>query len=484
MRDPVSYQRHAAPDSAALLDAETGEEWTYDDLDRAVERRAGRLWSLGLRPGDQLGVLADTAPEFARLVHAAWRIGAVFAPLNTRLPEAELRAQVERLSLAALVTDEPYTDRARAVADAPVISFPALAEAAPAEFVAEDPPLGSPRTMLFTSGTTGEPKAVVLTGRNLLASAVASAFRLGVLPDDRWYDPLSGYHMGGLAPIVRSALYGTCVVLPGEFDAEDARSHLHEHGITGVSLVPTMLSRLLDMGEFPDSLRFVLTGGAPTTPELIARCERRGVPIHPTYGMTETASQVATARPTEAFANPKRAGRPLAFTRVRALDGNEPLPTSEPGELVVSGPAVMTGYYDDPEANERVFGPHGFRTGDLGVVEEDGSIRVLGRVDDAVITGGENVHPAEVARVLRSHPRVAECAVVGLPDPEWGERVCALVVGEASEGEIRGFLEGRLAGYKRPKTIAFSDSLPRTASGTVDRGAVRETLSARSERLE
>ncbi|MCL7418487.1 MAG: AMP-binding protein, partial [Halalkalicoccus sp.] len=298
------------------------------------------------------------------------------------------------------------------------------------------------------------------------------------------YDPLTGYHMGGLAPIVRAALYGICLVLPGEFDADRAIEGLHEYDITGTSLVPTMLDRMLDAGEFPESLRFVLTGGAPTRPELIARCERRGVPIHPTYGMTETASQVATARPQEAFANPERAGRPLACIRVRAVDGNEPRPAGEPGELVVSGPTVMEGYHDDPETNERVFGPHGFHTGDLGVVEPDGSVRVLGRIDDAIITGGENVHPAEVARVLRSHPRVEDCAVVGLPDPEWGERVCALVVGEASAAEIREFCEERLAGYKRPKTVAVSDGLPRTASGTVDRGAVRELLAERSERIE
>ncbi|ADJ15048.1 class I adenylate-forming enzyme family protein [Halalkalicoccus jeotgali] len=483
MRDPVASQRHSGPDSTALLDAGADERWTYAELDRAVERTAGRLWALGVRPGDQLGVLADTGPDFARVVHATWRIGAVLVPLDTHLAERELRERLACVDLVALLAGRPHAERARSIAEVPVESLQASATE-PAEFVAEDPPPDAPRVMLFTSGTTGQPKAVVLTGRNLVSSAVASAFRLGVLPEDRWYDPLAGYHMGGLAPIVRSALYGTCVVLPDRFDAGRALSHLHDHEVTGVSVVPTMLDRLLDAGEFPESLRFALTGGAPTPPELIARCEERGVPIHPTYGMTETASQVATARPAEAYANPDRAGRPLAFTRVRALDGEEPLAPGEPGELVVSGPTVTTGYYGDPETTDRVFGPYGFRTGDLGVVEPDGSIRVLGRVDDAIITGGENVHPADVARILREHPDVEACAVVGLPDPEWGERVCALVVGEASEAALRAFCEGRLADYKRPKTIAFADSLPRTVSGTVDRETVRDRLAERSERLE
>jgi o-succinylbenzoate---CoA ligase len=305
-----------------------------------------------------------------------------------------------------------------------------------------------------------------------------------VLPDDRWYDPLPPYHMGGFAPIVRSALYGTCVVL-SEFDADRALAHLHSYGAAGVSLVPTMLDRLLDAGDLPDSLRFVLTGGAPTSRELIERCERREVPIHPTYGMTETASQVATVRPEEAFSHPERVGRPLSFTRVRAVDGDgEALPPGEPGELVVGGPTVASGYYGDSEATRASFGSEGYRTGDLGAIESDGSLRVIGRLDDAIITGGENVHPAEVATVLRSHPGVEEAAVVGLPDSEWGERVCALVVADGvTEGELRAFCEGRLAGYKRPKTIAFADALPRTASGTVDREAVRDHLRS-SDRLE
>lgn len=483
MRDPVSYQRHAAPESTALIDADSGEKRTYSDFDRAIERAAGRLWSLGVRPGDQLGVLADTSSNFARLVHAAWRIGAVLVPLNTRLSETELRDQVGRIDPTVILAVEASAERARAVGAVPVRSLAALAEESIVEFVAEDPPLDSPRAMLFTSGTTGEPKAVVLTARNLLASAVASAFRLGVLPDDCWYDPLAGYHMGGLAPIVRSGIYGTCVVLSGEFDAERALSHLHEYDATGVSLVPTMLKRMLDAGDLPDSLRFVLTGGAPTPPELVAHCERREVPIHPTYGMTETASQVATARPEEAFARPDRAGRPLPFTRVRAVDEDDVLPPGESGELVVSGPTVMEGYYGDREATERALGPRGYHTGDLGVVERDGAIRVIGRIDETIITGGENVSPTEVARTLRAHPAVEDCAVIGLPDPEWGERVAALVVAAgATATGLCEFCEGRLADYKRPKTIGFADTLPRTASGTIDRQAVRERLS--SERVE
>jgi o-succinylbenzoate---CoA ligase len=483
VRDLLGYQRYAAPNSVALIDADADERWTYAELDERVDRTAGWLRSLGIGAGDQLGVHLDGSPAFVALFHATWRIGAILVPLNTRLSDAELRAQVDRVDLDALV----HGGETFEIDDVPVRSIDGadpLSDERPVEGSSVDRPLDHPRAMLFTSGTTGEPKVVVLTARNLLSSAVASAFRIGVLPDDRWYDPLPPYHMGGLAPIVRSALYGTCVVL-GEFDADRALAHLHSYGATGVSLVPTMLDRLLDAGDLPDSLRFVLTGGAPTSRELIERCEHRDVPIHPTYGMTETTSQVATACPEEAFARPERVGRPLSFSRVRAVDGDgEALPPGEPGELVVKAPTVASGYYGDPESTRTAFGPEEYRTGDLGIVESDGSLRVIGRLDDAIITGGENVHPTEVATVLRSHPAVEDVAVVGLPDPEWGERVCALVVADGvTKGELRAFCEGRLAGYKRPKTVAFADALPRTASGTIDREAVRERLRS-SDRLE
>lgn len=478
VRDPLAYQRHTTPEGVALIDAETGEEWSYRGFNHEIEKTASRLWSLGVRPGDQIGLLIDTSPAFARLVHATWRIGGVLVPLNTRLSVMELEKQGKRIDLGALIYDESYAKRAdRAVEGTPSRSVSGLSLEPHAEFVADVPEFDSPRTMLFTSGTTGEPKAVVLTGRNLLASAVASAFRLGILPDDRWYDPLPGYHMGGLAPIVRSALYGTTVILESEFDAPRAIDHLALYEPTGVSLVPTMLDRMLEAGDLPDSLRFVLTGGAPVPEPLITRCERRNVPIHPTYGMTETTSQISTARPNEAFSSPKRVGRPLAFTRVRAVADGDPLPPGEPGELVVSGPTVMAGYYGDPETTDRAVGSHGYHTGDLGVVERDGSLRVIGRLDDTIITGGENVHPAAVSDVLRDHPAIEAVAVVGVSDPEWGERVAALVVSESeSEDGIREFCRTRLADYKRPKTIEFVDSLPRTASGTIDRQKVRELL--------
>ncbi|RBI63717.1 2-succinylbenzoate-CoA ligase [halophilic archaeon] len=489
MNDWLADRAAVSPDATALVEAADGTEWTYADLDAAVEETAAQLAALGLRPGDHLGALMETRPAAVRLVHAAMRLGCVLVPLNVRLARPELRRQVEVADLAALVSEAATDADARAVAgEVPVVSVdgdaesPALGAREPAAFEPATWERSDRQVILFTSGTTGDPKAVALTTGNLLASATASAVRLGVLPDDRWHCCLSTYHMGGLAPVLRSTLYGIAVVLQEGFDPDATLAALRERDATGVSLVPTMLRRLLDRGDLPDSLRFVLLGGAPACDDLVAECARRDVPVCPTYGMTETASQVATARPGEAFDHVGTVGRPLLWTDVTVVDGDgDPLPTGEAGELVVSGPTVMAGYYGNPDATAAAFGEHGLRTGDVGYRDEAGRVWVLNRRSDRIVTGGENVDPGEVVDALRDHPRVREAAVVGVADEEWGERVAALVVprgdgGDLSLADLREHCEGRLAGYKHPRLLATVGELPRTASGTVDREAVRERL--------
>jgi O-succinylbenzoic acid--CoA ligase len=367
-----------------------------------------------------------------------------------------------------------------------------------------------PLVLLFTSGTTGHPKAVRLSMGNVRASAVASAFRLGVLPNDRWLVTLSMHHMGGIAPVYRSTLYGTTVLLRREFDAGGAADDIADYRATGVSLVPTMLRRMLDSrGTLADSLRAVLVGGAPAPTELLERCRDYSIPVFPTYGMTEAGSQVATATPSEAFADPDTVGRPLLGTNVDVLtaDGDACAP-GDVGEFVVSGPTVVDGYYDDPAATAEAFDEHGLRTGDMGYLDGDGRFHVLNRRSDRIVTGGENVDPGEVADAIRAHDAVRDAAVVGVPSQEWGEAVAALVVpeddapgeragrdGDAPGDEagreeeedpldadaLRSFLRDRLAGYKLPWRVRFADELPRTVSGTVEREAVRERLAGNGD---
>ncbi|WIV66138.1 o-succinylbenzoate--CoA ligase [Natrialbaceae archaeon AArc-T1-2] len=492
-RDLLAHRARATPDRTAVIDASTDTTWTFREFDARVGGVAARLEEVvggGDRVDDRnvrLGVLMDTRVAFATVFFAAMRRGFTVVPLNVRETTPELRAKAGRTDLDVLVCERDTEALALEAADVPVVSADetdddVVDHLQPVADASADP-VSLERTdtqlLMFTSGTSGRPKAVRLTVGNLLASAVASAFRLGVDPDDRWLCCLPMYHMGGLAPVLRSTLYGTTVVIQRSFDPDGTAGAIDEHDVTGVSLVPTMLRRLLEADwSPPETLRFVLLGGAPASEALLERCRAAGVPVYPTYGMTETASQIATARPTDVDESPGTVGQPLAFTDVTIVDDSEPVGPGETGEIVVSGPTVTPGYLADDRTDD-AFDEYGLHTGDVGSRDDDGRLWVRNRVSDRIVTGGENVDPGEVVDALRAHPTVETAAVVGLPDEEWGERVAALVVPEDDSPELEELLahcDENIAGFKRPRTVGFAEALPRTASGTVDRDAVRERL--------
>lgn len=540
VRDWLSHRVVSSPDEAALVRAEDGESWTYTDLDRLVSETAGRLVAHGITEGDRLGVLTPPYVGTVGLVHAAMRIGATFVPLGPDLTGHELRERINRTDLSAVVCAEPTEDAALSavddVANTPVYSVDEpTTDAAEAVHAVEPEPVepvewgfSDHLCLLFTSGTTGDPKGVPLTAGNVYSSAVASAFKLGVEPDDRWLVSLSLHHMGGLAPVYRSVLYGTTLVLREGFHPGETADDIDAYDVTGVSLVPTMLTQMLDRrGTLSDSLRVVLLGGAPAPDDLLERCRDYSVPVYPTYGMTESASQIATATPTQTADRLGSVGRPLFGTDLTVVDGDgTPVDPGEPGEIVVNGPTVTPGYVD-PDApaqlDRSAFGEHGLHTGDVGRIDEDGYLYVLNRLDDRIISGGENVEPGEVLDALHAVPGVDEAAVVGLDDDVWGKRVAALLVAETDvvgttdtdddttddtddttvgdsdsdsntantptadedgpaavdDERLLSVLRTQIAGFKLPKTIAYADEIPRTVSGTVDREVVRETLQER-----
>ncbi|WP_313694927.1 o-succinylbenzoate--CoA ligase [Halorarum halobium] len=504
MRDWLAHRVAASPDAEALVSAATGRTWSFEQLDAAADEMVGRLAGLGAEPGDHLAVVMEPRTEYVTLVHAAMRLGLRLVPVGHRLTAAELRPRLDTAAATMVVCsadtepavvgatdgeDEAEGSTAGSDRAVPVVSLDesetdgvvrlrdATSEPAPGAAWSMDDPL----LMLFTSGTTGEPKLVVLTAGNVFASAVASAFRLGVSPDDRYMAALSFHHTGGLMPLYRAVLSGTSVVLRTEFDAGGVADDVREYDVTGISLVPTMLRRMLDArGTLADSLRCVLLGGAPASADLVGRCRHYSVPVHPTYGMTETASGITVARPAETTDRPETVGRPLFRTDLTVVDGDgEELPPGEVGEFVVDGPTVSPGYYGDPDATASSFEDGALHTGDAGYRDEDGYCYVLNRLDDRIITGGENVDPGEVVAALREHPAVQDAAVVGLPDEEWGERVAAAVVSadpDLDADTVRAFCRKRLADFKRPRTVALVPELRRTDTGTVDRSAVADLL--------
>ncbi|HSL83096.1 MAG TPA: AMP-binding protein, partial [Thermoanaerobaculia bacterium] len=323
------------------------------------------------------------------------------------------------------------------------------------------------------------------THGNHLASAAASAFNLGVRPDDDWLCPLPLAHGGGLAVLLRSLLYGTAVTLLDGFDPAAVAERLRSGAVTHASLVPTKLRRLLEAapGDEPPSsqtsprLRAVLLGGGPVEPDLVARALVRGLPVLGTYGMTETASQVATVPPEAAAWKPGAAGPPLPGAEIEVrTEAGEPAAPGETGEIHVRGPMVSA-------AAAEASGAAGgwLATGDLGRLDGDGFLWVEGRRDAEVVPGGENVSAREVEAVLRKHPAVADCAVVGLPDPEWGQVVAAAVVPRGPEAPpaadaLAAHCRKRLAPFKVPKRWHIVDELPRTPSGKPAAAEIRRLL--------
>jgi O-succinylbenzoic acid--CoA ligase len=408
-----------------------GDRIAVETVDRAVSyRELDRLAGAGARelsvaPGSTVAIALAPGIDFVVALHACLRAGAVAVPLDLRDP---LRAGM--LADAVAVIDRPLDCRAP--------SAPAVGRE-----------LDDPAVLVRTSGSSGEPKQVSLSYGNFLWSAIGSAVALGLDPRERWLCTLPLVHVGGLGIVLRSAIYGTTAVVHERFELADALEALMEREITLVSVVATTLSRLLDGGlSHPRALRCALAGGGPIAPALLERARTAGVGVSQTYGLSEACSQVATQAPGEGAPG---AGPPLFCTRIEiAADG----------EILVRGPTVSAGV------------PGGvLATGDLGELTADGSLRVLGRKSETIISGGENVSPSEVEAVLEEHPEVAEAAVYGVADERWGEAVHALVVarGPVGEAELRAHCAGRLATYKVPKAIGFAEALPRTSSGKLQR---------------
>jgi o-succinylbenzoate---CoA ligase len=477
---------------AAVLPAQPaliapGARWTFAALDRQASGMARALLALGTVPGQRIALLLRNSPEFAALAHAAPRAGVALVPLNTRLSAPELAWQLADAGARLLLYDSNTAALAEAVLGR-TDDRSSIAACDVADLSAEPGHQGVLRdaidlaetyTIIYTSGTTGRPKGAQLTYGNYWWSAVGSALNLGNHADDRWLALLPLFHVGGLSILVRAAIYGIAAVVHSAFEPAAANRAIDEDGVTIVSVVSTMLQRMLDeRGDrpYPATLRCVLLGGGPAPRPLLEACAARGVPVVQTYGLTETASQVATLAPADALRKLGSAGQPLLPTKLRIArpDG------AGVGEILVRGPTVMDGYINRPEETELALRDGWLHTGDLGYLDGEGYLYVVSRRHDLIISGGENIYPAEVEAVLLAHPAVEEAAVVGQPDARWGQAPAAAIrlrAGmQASAAELIEFCRGRLAGYKVPKQVRFVAALPRNATGKLLRDQVKETF--------
>ncbi len=470
--------------------------FTYAALHRRVAGAAAALAARLDAPGEPVAVLMEAGAAFAIVAHAVPRAGGALMPLNARLRPGEMVWQVRDAGARLVVADAASRDVAAAVAadaGATVVEAEAVAgaDAAPGDPLLAERAVNParPHSVIYTSGTTGRPKGALLTHGNFYWSAAGSAANLGVEPDDRWLACMPLFHVGGLSILLRSAIYGTTAVIQERFDESRVNRALREERITLLSVVATMLQRMLaaDGAAYPATLRAVLLGGGPAPRPLLEAARDRGMPVLQTYGLTEATSQVSTLAPDEALRRLGSAGLPLAGTTLCIDVAGRRAEAGEVGEILVAGPTVTPGYLGRPDATAEALRDGWLHTGDLGTVDDAGYLTVVDRRDDLIVSGGENVYPAEVESALLAHPAVVECAVVGVPDERWGQRVTAVVVvagdgDDTDEAALQSFLRERLAGYKVPRAIAlWGEPLPRTASGKVQRHAVRERLGARQD---
>lgn len=489
-----------APHRPALTCDDT--TWTYGELWNRVERLSAVLAAHGVERGDRVGYLDFDDPMFLVCQFATARIGAIFVPLNFRLAGPELAFIINDAGLRLLVAGREHQGVIDGVrTELSCDCFLSAAEAAPGwpaapELMAACVGIPSQESvapeevaaLMYTSGTTGHPKGAMLTHHNFWAQNLNVLLTKDLTSEDVTLGFVPLFHVGGMLTVtLPTLLAGGHVVLQRGFDAAAVLQAIARYRVTLAFAVPAMLLFMSQHPDFADadlaSLRLLSVGGAPMPEPLLRLYGERGIPLHQGYGMTETSATITFLHSDRSADKLGSSGTPGLLTDICLKDAVGQV-ISQPhvkGEVCVRGSNVMRGYWNNPQASAAAFDEEGwFRTGDVGYVDEEGFLYLCDRLKDMIITGGENVYPAEVENVLYEHPAIVQCAVVGAPDDQWGERVVAVVVTRPGMRltleELCSFAECKLARYKLPRELRLADALPRNAAGKVQKARIREQL--------
>ena len=475
-------------DHPALVDGVTGESISYAQLRPAVSTIAANLAARGVGPGDVVALMAANQPLWAATLYGITATGAAAAPVNPALKPRE-KAELLNLVHARLVVTDGATaaGTTELPAEVEVLSWPDLLAGPPPEpATTTAPPAGGvsdrPAVIAFSSGTTGRPKGVVLTNRNLIAAIVQHGGIYHVGPDDRFLAALPLFHIYGLSMILDYGLrHGATIVTLPRFDLPRYLDLVERHRVTWLHLAPPLALQLVSeaaAGADLSSVRHAVSGAAPLDGRVAARArERLGTPVGQGYGMTE-ASPGVTWVPDDASVDcpPGSVGVLIAGTEARLVDPSTGADTAGPGELWVRGPQIMAGYFEDPAATQQTLTGEGWlRTGDIARVDDSGVWWIVDRLKELIKYKGYQVAPAELEAVLLEHPLVSDAAVVGAPDPAAGEIPTAWVVADASldAGDLMGWVAGQVAPYKRIRSVHFVDTIPRSPAGKILRRELR-----------
>jgi fatty-acyl-CoA synthase len=499
----LSKRAELTPERIALVELETGVRFTYTELNERANRLANFMRDeLGVQPGDRVSILAKNSIVYIDLFYGLPKIGAIFAPFNWRLTARELAFMVNDLEPKVLIVEPefvPVVDEMRA--DIHVEHFvnlrgaeipgaktyeKGLEHASVQEPKRPEMDLETPYCILYTSGTTGNPKGAVLPHRQILFNAINTVVSWGLTEKDisPVYTPL--FHAGGLFAFLTPILYvGGRIILARDFDPAASLHWIMEEGCTVILGVPTLFQMWMDSDYFDEAnfnqVHFFISGGAPCPPPLMyAWREKKGIIFRQGYGLTEVGANCFSMTDEDSVPKTGSVGKPIFHSQMRVVDpeSGADVPVGKAGELLIRGPHVCSGYWRNPEATARAIVDGWFHTGDMTHMDPDGFFYIDGRYKDMIKSGGENIYAAEVESVIRAHPVVKDAALIGKPDTTWGEVGLMIVVLEdeqrITESELKEHCQGKIAKYKIPKEFIFAEELPYSAYGKVEKLKLKE----------
>jgi acyl-CoA synthetase (AMP-forming)/AMP-acid ligase II len=489
------------PDREAWVDGSSGERLSYRALADRSMAVANALLDAGVKPGDRVGFLLMNSAEFVESYFAVARIGAVIVPLNWRLVADELTFILKDSGTTTLIWGDEFADVVGELhrrGDATDVErWIQVGDAAPEAFAepygpwrdaapTTPPPEGASGDdmlyIMYTSGTTGLPKGVVHTHDSAFAALLTIGATADVRPGDRYLQPLPLFHVGALTPATNTLYVGGTLVNLRSFDPRLAWQLIQDEQVTVGLAVPAMLNFMLQVPDRADfdhgSVRWIQSGAAPVPVSLIEAYAELGIGIHQVYGLTETCGPACLIDPDNALKKIGSTGRAFFHTDVKLIDGDgREVPTGEAGEVLVRGAHVMREYWNRPDATAESLRDGWLHTGDVAVMDDEGFVYIQDRIKDMIISGGENIYPAEVESALAAHPGISEAAVIGQPSERWGESPFAVVVRTdetVDEAAVIRWAGEHLARYKLPKAVAFVDEIPRNPSGKILKRVLRE----------
>jgi O-succinylbenzoate-CoA ligase len=490
-----------SPDLEALVEVERGRRFRFAELEARASRVANALRARGVAAGDRVALLLMNGVEYLETYFALAKLGAVMVPLNWRLVPDELAFILRDSGATLLVYDAEFDavvaelreretslrELVRAAGGAPprpgVLDHDALRDAAPETPLPCEAADDDLLFIMYTSGTTGLPKGAVHTHGTMIAASLTINMTSDLRHGDRYLMMLPLFHVGALTPATAAVHRGACLVLMRAFDPKRVFPLIEAERVTTGLAVPAMLNFMLAAGSPGDhdhgSVRWLMSGAAPVPPALIERYAALGIEVHQVYGLTETCGPACLISPEAALKKIGSTGPAFFHTDVRVVDAQDrDVAPGEVGEVIVRGAHLMKGYWNRPEASAEALRGGWLYTGDLASVDKEGFVFIQDRKKDMIISGGENVYPAEVEAVLARHPDVLEVAVIGMPSARWGESAAAVVVAKAgsspSPQALLAFCEGKLARYKIPRVVEWVDEIPRNPTGKVLKRLLRE----------